>query len=863
MNPDNPDDIELRGIAMGAVHEHEASVTAAETESALASVRSRIASGDVGAASPGIVQQPRRRSPWVLFGAAAAVVAMIGAGLVTVLDRGSDGTDVIVPASEPSVVDPLPETTLPETTLPETTVPDPTTTTIAPDGLPARQTISVDAANPPELLEPVPYASVPLEPNPDGNRIEFAVGADHVVVNQPDTNTITIVGPGVSGIENRTVPVDEDLSAIVSGPGPVVYGLGAPAFEDGESGVPSGLRFVAIPFLGEREGQVVAVEEVPLNAYLELPPYFFGHGPDGVIARGRNTNETVIGYVDENGEPRGSGESTENGTPFPLLDVDQRVDGSNRDIVSVVGSDLSWELDITRDPEWESSYTGPDVVVPGSDGRVLYAERIGANTTPDQDFGENSMPVVAVLDPDGSGRWVRLPDDWDVVASDVWGTLLARITDDAVDLALLDDLLPPVSDPDTITANETSGSSTTIEPSSEPSDRTTAIARDCVSEFDCTQLANTEDGRIVVYDPADQMLQIFDATGTDLRGEIPIDSDVVPLERALFVAVGPDDVAYLRTMTPGASDPSNDLLAIPLVGDRAGQVVERWTGLDGSGDSTLVPRRAGLTVVNCCGELGTRPEPDAVIYRWVDRDGDTVESNAPSFDLNLGREGNSLTRIDGESTFTRFALPTVFQYPRDFPPTVATTDGGALSRDFVQTASGGVQVIVEFGPDWPDNGDVYFQPIGDAASIQLLEPTGTVIVADGDTFVRRELDEVATPGWPGRFETDRDGATSAPGLNEYIDENQPFWAADPELFALQLKSLVGPNESVLIEYDQTDAPDISITTFGFLDDSVAASQRVISTARGDDGLLRFVSGTYTFQCQPGRGHQDFSAELCN
>jgi len=37
---------------------------------------------------------------------------------------------------------------------------------------------------------------------------------------------------------------------------------------------------------------------------------------------------------------------------------------------------------------------------------------------------------------------------------------------------------------------------------------------------------------------------------------------------------------------------------------------------------------------------------------------------------------------------------------------------------------------------------------------------------------------------------------------------------------------------------------------------------VITTRLADDGLLRFVSGTYGFRCQPGRGHQEFSLELC-
>ncbi len=120
-----------------------------------------------------------------------------------------------------------------------------------------------------------------------------------------------------------------------------------------------------------------------------------------------------------------------------------------------------------------------------------------------------------------------------------------------------------------------------------------------------------------------------------------------------------------------------------------------------------------------------------------------------------------------------------------------------------------------------------------------------------------------TPGWPGAAATDVEtGAVTAAGLNEYIAEQQPFWADDPELFAYQITSWIDPNERVTVDYDESAAPVIDIITTGFLDDSVAGSRLRITTERGADGLLRFVSGTYAVQCQPGRGHQDFSLELC-
>jgi len=135
MSPEPSDDIELRGIAMGAMHEHEAAVTSSETDSALASVRARLAAGDDGAPLSAPAGSVRRRSPWLLLGAAAAVVAMVAAGLVAVLD-GDDG-DVIVPATGPAVVEPSPETT----TAPTVTA-EPTTTSASAPTDAVRQTMA-------------------------------------------------------------------------------------------------------------------------------------------------------------------------------------------------------------------------------------------------------------------------------------------------------------------------------------------------------------------------------------------------------------------------------------------------------------------------------------------------------------------------------------------------------------------------------------------------------------------------------------------------------------------------------------------------------------------------------------------------
>ncbi len=54
---------------------------------------------------------------------------------------------------------------------------------------------------------------------------------------------------------------------------------------------------------------------------------------------------------------------------------------------------------------------------------------------------------------------------------------------------------------------------------------------------------------------------------------------------------------------------------------------------------------------------------------------------------------------------------------------------------------------------------------------------------------------------------------------------------------------------------------VAITHDGFFDDSVKAS-RVEAVLEWRDGAWAVASSASTHQCWPGRGHEDFSTELC-
>ncbi|HRB02806.1 MAG TPA: hypothetical protein PLP26_05530, partial [Ilumatobacteraceae bacterium] len=265
----------------------------------------------------------------------------------------------------------------------------------------------------------------------------------------------------------------------------------------------------------------------------------------------------------------------------------------------------------------------------------------------------------------------------------------------------------------------------------------------CASQYTCTQLTITDDGRIVAYEPTAEALVVYDGLGLAELQRVSLTDQFADAFPSL-VGVGPDDVVYLTINTPGIIDPSRDLLAIPLSGPAAGTIVMRWTGLDGSGDSTLVPQKDSLVVVACCGYMETRPTADSTRFPYVDRSGAvTPDSRRTTFRMDLASGAGTLVRVDGGAE-TTFALPVEFQSPRDFPVLVATDDGGAIALDWIYLPDGDGMFIAHFLAATGDSQarvDVYKV---DAVQIALLEPAHTVLVIDGDHFARRRIADIAT-----------------------------------------------------------------------------------------------------------------------
>lgn len=312
----------------------------------------------------------------------------------------------------------------------------------------------------------------------------------------------------------------------------------------------------------------------------------------------------------------------------------------------------------------------------------------------------------------------------------------------------------PATDPTTVSTVAPTGPATTEPTRTEPATTlpTTTVQPNglvqptipyvCVGENVCTQLIGTADGRIVAYSPADETLAVYDSNGAEELLTVPL---AEPLADAYpwLVTVGPADVVYINISPPGASDPVADLIAIPLTGPGAGKVFQRWTGLDGSGDSTLVPQADGIVTVDCCGFIETRPSADAQRYPYIDNLPDPTTSTAPMFRLDLAPGAGTLVRIDN-GVETVFPLPSEFQAPRDFPRTVASTDGGALALDWIDMLDGGAMYIARFRPATGTSAQQVDVFRLDTFQVGLLEPSGTVLMPDGDHFTRHNIEDIGT-----------------------------------------------------------------------------------------------------------------------
>lgn len=400
-----------------------------ELDRDLAATKVRAMSMPPSAAAPG-----GRSHRWLLAVAAVLLIAVFAGGLVAL--RGTDG-EQIASVSLPDTTEVV-ATTVVVTTSAPTTVADVTTTAPAETRPTSTSTVpdtSGGTAAIASYLDPPPELSLRslgrMEFGPAGQTgpsYDVAVGDLGVAVIQPWAGHVTVFGFDGS---RREVDIglrqEQALFATAYGPGEVLYGLTTP---DAGATVPE-QDIVAIALSGARAGEVVASVPLDVNKrYLELPGAPLGHGPDGVIDRVRDVNATLIGYVDENGAP-----ADWSAARPQLFSTSPELNQEPFTVANDAGT--TWTLEVEPTPERRGIYNGPSPAAPSSDGLAVYWTHLGT-ASPGDDYDDPTTWVIAALHLDGTAEWWSVPDGWWVVASDVWGTVLARRDGAILELALAD-----------------------------------------------------------------------------------------------------------------------------------------------------------------------------------------------------------------------------------------------------------------------------------------------------------------------------------------------------------------------------------------------------------------------------------------
>ncbi|MEM9515782.1 MAG: hypothetical protein AAGA42_13100 [Actinomycetota bacterium] len=756
---------------------------------------------------------------WVGIAAAVAVVATAGGLWLLAEDDESDDVaapEVTVPPDDTQATGTVPTTTVSTTqgtqptptAAPTTTAPITTTPPSVDTG--GASVVAASSAEPPPELALDPLASIPYD---ETTLPAVAIGEIGVIVGLPSESAIASVG--FSG-EQRVVQLQDELADPDRAPQVVAYGPGDVAYAKLPVGPPFAFEIVAIPLSGPNAGTVVARSE-PLDAgrWVELPTSSFGHGIDGIVARTRDVGATLLTYVDIDGRPATPTTPTPD---FPEADDSLLITNGN--------SRVAWQLEIDGQRRPQFAQTGPAVPAPTNARRIIYPTYLGDDQL---DGGDDSLGVVAVLSPDGSGVWASLPEGVEYLASDSPGSVFGRFGNGELELHLL-------------SGGPTTWRSLRAEYS--------GVTETCIG---CTNMIVAADGTPISYDRESRVLT---------RHSTPTVETTLPTsygDNAFVWHAGPDDVVYLQVDPATPAELAADVVAVTLAAGDAGRELRRWAGVsDSVVDSELVATADGLVNVNCCGPDLVRPSPDAPVrVPWLNRNGDEVTFDVPYAVADVAWPNLTITRVDpliDAEQIWRLEPGEAWE-PRGMPTVTLTHDGGFMATTF---GSGGTRVW----RGWA-NGTVDSLDLGDSLIGRFsLDPSGRILIPDGglylsvDPFMGPALAQYlardVTIGPSGEIELDV-GATGS------VD------TSDPVAFANGITGPPTTNEIRVVTAQQLDGSQwgATVTTSNLFDDSSAAVRWELALERTPDGTFAFQSGTQTTVCQPGRGHQQFEFAPCS
>jgi hypothetical protein len=376
------------------------------------------AKGDAPAVGRDLVEPPqgdprRRRLPLTLAAACVVVGGLVAGGVAW---RASSRKPSRVSTTSVSTTTATTATTASATTTSGGTTSVPTTAPSA----------RVSFLNLPPALTLKPLATVSV-PAPEVGNYQVAIGDLGVAVGTYGSSGNEAKGRiQVAGFDGKVRTIDVDATGLIA------YGPGDVAYTTKGDPLAGTFAVVAVSLSGIRAGKVVASEPADVNRYIEHPMSSFGHGQRGVIMR-RDAGATAIGYVDVDGRPTTLGASAP-----PLFTADVPPGQYRTGQVRSSTGDL-WTIEVTASPDAASGFGAPSPPAPSDGDAGVYWTSVGPNLDPtDPRTGMPSMGVVLRLTPDGVARWWSVPPGWDVVSSDLWGTVLAHREGDQLRLALAD-----------------------------------------------------------------------------------------------------------------------------------------------------------------------------------------------------------------------------------------------------------------------------------------------------------------------------------------------------------------------------------------------------------------------------------------
>lgn len=799
------------------------------------------------------VDEPPRRA-WPAWLAAAAATALVVSGGIYFLGGGDDRVRTVDPTLPVTVTSAPPIGSVPATTTPGSAPTAPSTTpaigvatTTPSDVEPTVIESSVSWQDELPDADLVPVGEVTVGAS-SGSWLLTAVGDLGVAIRNGDEPDVHVVAWDGSV---RDVPVPDTFGALAYGPGDVLYALDWRPDDSGGS-VPD-VFAVEFPLDGAA-GTITNEAELSDGAlrFVETSPSPLGHGRGGIVDRERNVDELLLPYS--------SGRL--DAAPPTQPRIDHGSDGRGEDIV---WAGHRYALRIDRHPDWSPPFTSPIPALAGADWAV-YPTTLGAPLT-DGDFPETDQPVIAVMTSIGEASWYSIPDGWRYATSDLWGTVFIRITDSRVEVALLADTLGTASGEltpaDTVPVTVPTTTPTTVpaapaftEPGpllEELSGRYeySGIPRACHEQGWCTQ---------VVYDPAGAPVSLDPLTGRVTRHLYDTGgpaSFTLPGDGGLLAA-GPGGVVYVTEPTddPEFADAVGDVVAYSLTAGDAGREVARWPNVIGPGDSDLIPSPEGLALVGWYGQGIQPPAPFNIVVGWVDLAGQPITSPLPivrsdfyEITIEIGdRRWTFADPLDGAAAY--------------MPPVVPTFDGGFVAVYHHYGDGDGGSAVVR---GWADGTtDAWVATDADPWMGLVPTPTGHVLVPNGNWFARADVFPAVRDAdyWEGQRGTGSgDGIVATPGLDEFLDANDPWWEHDVVGFANAVAGPPGwPGEIRSIHVDA--GGDVVVTRERLADDSVAGTQLRFVFVDSNAGDLRVDRIEATQRCQPERGHQDYQPAYC-